>query len=76
MKVNFNPDPNKQTQDVILNRKVNKVNHPLILIYQNLVKSSSTQEHLAMVLDTILDFNLHLLKNVQSKVNKKMGFLS
>ena len=70
----FNPDPNKQAQDVIFSRKNNKIDHPPLYFNQNLVKSSSTHKHLGMILDTKLDFSLHL-KNVQSKVNKTIGLL-
>ena len=70
----FNPDPNKQAQEVIVSRKINKSDYPPLYFNQNLVKSSSTQKHLGMVLDTKLDFNLHP-KNVQSKVNKTIGLL-
>ena len=62
----FNPDPNKQAQEVIFSRKINKIDHPPLYFNQNLVKSSSTHKHLGMVLDSRLDFNLHL-KNVQGK---------
>ena len=41
LKMNFNPDPNKQAQEVIFSRKINKINHPQLLFNQNLVKSSS-----------------------------------
>ena len=68
-KMRFNPDPNKQAQEVIFSRKINKIDHPLLYFNQNLVKSSSTHKYLGMVLDARLDFNLHL-KNVQNKVNK------
>ena len=50
-KMNFNPDPNKQAQEVTFSRKINKIDHPPLLFNQNLVKSSF-QNHLAMVLDT------------------------
>ena len=73
-KMRFNPDPNKQAQEVIFSRKINKIDHPPLYFNQNLVKSSSTHKHLGMVLDTRLDFNLHL-KNVQNKVNKTIGLL-
>ena len=59
-KMNFNPDPNKQVQEVIFNRKINKINHSLLLFNQNLAKSSFSQNHLGMVLDTKLDFNLYI----------------
>ena len=51
-KINFNPDPNKQAQVVIFSRKINKINDPLLLFNKNLVKSSSSQKRLGMVLDT------------------------
>ena len=73
-KMRFNPDPNKQAQEVIFSRKINKIDHPSLYFNKNLVKSSSTHKHLGMVLDTRLDFNLHL-KNVQNKVNKTIGLL-
>ena len=65
-KMRFNPDPYKQAQEVIFSRKINKIDHPPLYFNQNLVKSSSTHKHLGMVLDSRLDFNLHL-KNVQGK---------
>ena len=69
--MNFNSEPNKQAHEVIFSRKVNKINNHPLLFNQNLFKSSSTQRHFGMVLDTKLDFNLQL-KKVQSKVNKTM----
>ena len=70
--MNFNLEFNKQ--QATFSRKVNKVNHPLLLFNENLVKSSSTQKHIGMVLDNKLDFNLHL-QSVKSKVNKAIGLL-
>ena len=63
-KMKFNPDPKNQVQEVIFSRKINKIDHSPLYFNENLVKSSSTQKHLGMVLDTRLDFSLHL-KNVQ-----------
>ena len=73
-KMRFSLDPYEQAQEVIFSRKINKIDHPPLYFNQNLVKSSSTHKHLGMVLDTRLDFNLHL-KNVQNKVNKTIGHL-
>ena len=73
-KMRFNPAPDKQAQEVIFSRKINKIDHPPLYFNQNFVKSSSPHKHLGMVLDTRLDFNLHL-KNVQNKVNKTIGLL-
>ena len=68
-KMNFNLDPNKQAQEVIFSGKFSKINHLCLLFNQNLVKSSSTRKHLGMVLDTKLDFHLHL-ENVHTKQGK------
>ena len=55
-KMRFNPDPNKQAQEVIFSRKFNKIDHPPLCFNQNLVKSSSTNKHFEMVLHAKLDF--------------------
>ena len=73
-KMRFNPVPNKQAQKVIFSRKINKIYHPSLYFKQNLFKSSSIHKHLGLVLDTRLDFNLHL-KNVQNKVNSRTLYL-
>ena len=70
----FNPDPKEQAQEVIFSRNINKIDHPLLYFNDNLIKWSSTHKHLGMILDTKLDFSLHL-KNIQNKVNKTIGFL-
>ena len=70
----FNPDLNKQAQEVIFSRKISKIDHTPLYFNQNLVKLPSTRKHLGMVLDTRLDFNLHL-KNIQNKLNKTIGLL-
>ena len=73
-KMRFNPDRKKQAEEVIFSRKNNKVGHLPLYFSDKLVKSSSTHKHLGMILDTKLDFSLHL-KNVQNKVNKTIGLL-
>ena len=59
---------------MIFSRKINKIDHSPLYFNENLVKSSSAQKHLGMILDTKLDFSLHL-KNVQNKVNKTIVLL-
>ena len=59
---------------MIFSRKIDKIDHPPLYFNENLVKSSSTQKHLRMILDTKLDFSLHL-ENLQNKVNKTIGLL-
>ena len=50
----FNPDLNKQAQEVIFSRKIDKTDDPRLYFNQNLAKSSSTHKNLGMVLDTRL----------------------
>ena len=59
---------------MIFSREINKIDYPQLYFNQNLVKSSSTHKHFEMVLDTNLDFSLHL-KNVQNLVNETIGLL-
>ena len=73
-KMRFKPYPKKQAQEMIFTRKIDKIDHPPLYFNENLVKSSSTQKHLRMILDTKLDFSLHL-ENLQNKVNKTIGLL-
>ena len=59
-KMKFNPDPKKQTQEVISSSKINKIDHTPLYFNENFVKSSPTHKHLAMVLYTKLNYNLNL----------------
>ena len=69
--MNFNPDPNKQAQEVLFTRKIQKSSQHL-LIFNN--SDSINLKHLGMFLDTNLDFQKHL-KSILSQVNKTIGFL-
>ena len=73
-KMSFNPDPNKQAQEVLFSRKIQKSSQPSLIFNNNIVTQSLTQKHLGMFLDTKLDFQEHL-KSIFSKVNKTIGFL-
>ena len=59
---------------MIFSRKINKGDYPPLYFNENLVKSSPTQKHFRIILDTKLDFSLHL-KNVLNKVNKTIRLL-
>ena len=72
--MSFNPDPNKQAQEVIFSRKIQKSSQPSLIFNNNIVTQSLTQKHLGMFLDTKLDFQEHL-KSIFSKVNKTIGLL-
>ena len=72
-KMSFNPDPNKQAQEVLFSRKIQKSSQPSLIFNNNIVTQSITQKHLGMFLDT-KDFREHL-KSIFSKINKTIGFL-
>ena len=73
-KMSFNLDPNKQAQEVIFSRKLNKPNHPSLSFNNMVVIQSVTHKHLAIILDTNLDFREHL-KDKLSKIIKTIGLL-
>ena len=74
MEMSFNSDPNKQAQEVLFSRKIQKSSQPSLIFNNNIVTQSLTQKHLGMFLDTKLDFQKNL-KSTFSKVNKTIGLL-
>ena len=72
--MSFNPDPNKQAQEVISSRKLNKPNHPSLNFNNKVAIQSTTHKHLGMILDTKLNFQEHL-KDKLSKISKTIGLL-
>ena len=74
-KMNFNPDPTKQTQGQMTNhRKVQTTNHPPLFFNENVVPQTSLHKHLGMFLDSKLNFSEHL-KTIFQKTNKTIGLL-
>ena len=73
-KMSFNPDLNKQAQEVIFSRKTKKLNHPPLTFSKSTVSQSTYQKHLGVILDASLSFDEHLI-SVQSKTNKTIGLL-
>ena len=65
-KVGFNPDPNKQAQEVIFSRKLQKLVYSPLHINNIAVTQSATQNHLGMLWNVQLDFQGHL-KNIYGK---------
>ena len=72
--MSFNPDPNKQAQEVLFSRKIQKSSQPSLIFNNNIVTQSLTQKHFGMFLDTKLDFHEYL-KSIFSNVNKTIGLL-
>ena len=73
-KMSFNPDPNKQAQEVIFSRKLIKTNHPSLNFNNTVVIQSTSHKRLGMILDTKLDFQEHL-KGKLSKIGNTTGLL-
>ena len=73
-KMKFNPDPNKQAQEVHFLNRTN-IDKSLSKTFNNSeVETISSQKHLGLILDERLNFNEHL----ESKINKCykiIGFL-
>ena len=70
----FNPDSNKQAQEIIFSRKLKKATHPPLLFNNNNVSQVNYKKHLGVILDAKLTFEEHL-KNVFNKTNKTIGLL-
>ena len=73
-KMNFNPDPNKQAQEIIFSRKKTASLHPVLYFDNKLVKSSQIHKHLGMILDSNLSHEYHI-KSILNKANKMIGLL-
>ena len=58
-KMNFNPDPIKQAQEMIFSCKVQMINNPHLFFNQNVVPLTSFKKHLRMFLDSELNFSEH-----------------
>ena len=65
-KMSFNPDINKQVQEVIFSRRLQKSNHPSITLNGASVTQSEIHKYLGMFLDSKLDFKEHI-QNVYTK---------
>ena len=71
-KMNFNPDPTKQAQELIFSHKVQMTNNPPLFFNENVLLKTYLQKHLGMLLDSKLNFSEHL-KIIFQKTNKTTG---
>ena len=56
----FNPDTNKQANELIFSRKSKVHSYPPLTFNNNDVKKCPHQKHLGIVLDSKQDFNIHV----------------
>ena len=73
-KMSFNPDLNKQGQEVTFSRKLKKSSHPKILFNNPPVFCANWQKNLGMYLDETLNFNFHI-KEKMSKAMKGIDII-
>ena len=67
-KMSFNPELNKQAQEVIFSRKMTKSSHPQVFFNDVTVSRVSFQKHLGIYPDEKLNFNHH----IKEKMTKAM----
>ena len=72
--MSFNPDINKQVQEVVFSRKLNKSSHPKIFFINVPLACASCQKHLGMFLDESLNFSCHVKEKV-SRAMKGIGII-
>ena len=58
-KMSLNPDPSKQSQEVIFSRKLKKLTHPSLVFNNANVSQCKSQKHLGIILDSKLTFEDH-----------------
>ena len=73
-KMRFNPDPSKQTQDIIFSRKAKKISHPFLRFNNSIVWQSPYQKTFGIFLDAQLTFEENV-KVITTKVNETIGLI-
>ena len=75
-KMQFNPDPNKQANEVIFSRKsiLHNLSHPPIKFNERIITKCYHHKHLRIILDSNLNFNTHIDQKIK-KCNKSIGFI-
>ena len=71
--MSFNPDPQKQAQEVLFCKKSQKVSHVKLLFNNSDILQTNSQKHLGVVLASKLTFHDHL-DLVFTKVKKLLAF--
>ena len=72
--MNFNPDPNRQAQEIIFSRKKTASLHPVVQFDNRPVKSTPIHKYLGNMLDSNLSYKHHI-KFILKKVNKTVRLL-
>ena len=73
-KMQFNPDPNKQANEVIFSKKLNGISYPPVKFNNNDIAKCSDQKHLGILLDSMLNSESHVTQKIK-KCNKLIGVI-
>ena len=73
-KMEFNPDPSKQANEVLFSCKKVHANHPALFFNGTLVKKVNEQKHLGLILDSGLTFKKHFDDKI-IKAKKNIGII-
>ena len=73
-KLEFNPDPLKQTTEVLFSCKKNIFNHPQIFFNGIVVAKVKEQKHLGLILESNLSFSKHLSEKIK-KAKQNLGII-
>ena len=70
-KMQFNPDPNKQAQELIFSKKAESNNSLPLTFNKTEVRTCQSQKQLGLILDKLLNFTEHM----NSKISKRFQTL-
>ena len=73
-KMNFNPDPSKQAQELLFSRKISSKPYPSLYFNDNPVHQVQLQQHLGLFLDQKLSFDEHI-QCILMKTHKIIGMI-
>ena len=73
-KMNFNPDPCKQAQELLFSRKISSKRHPSLHFSDKPVYQVQLQKHLGLFLDPKLSFGEHV-QYIKTKTCKIIGLI-
>ena len=73
-KMNFNPDPSKQAQELLFSRKTSSKPYPSLNFNDNPVHQVQLQKHLGLFLDPKLSFDEHI-QCILFKTRKIIGLM-
>ena len=73
-KMEFNPDPTKQANEVLFSYKKSSPNHPQLIFNGLSVVKVNDQKHLGLILDSRLSFEKHINEKI-IKAKKNVGII-